>query len=197
MDLGEKMNFTSHKASILRVAFLAIIAAIVLWPAAAHADSYIDYTVDGTFDSTGTLSGTFTIDTTSGQISSANILADGVNFTCPGGSLGTCVLYTTLDGGISAGFVAGDPSESLYLSWPDSADLSGFALTTEEAGVTIGSYCEGCTAPGVQDFLASGNAIDAPPANAPEPGTWVLLLAGLAAMGFIGLRRREAASVVA
>jgi hypothetical protein len=181
---------------------LAILAAAAIFlPSAAHADSYVDYTVNGTFDSGGTLSGTFTLDTTSSTISSANLVADGVDFTCPGGFLGACYLYTTLDAGISAGFVTGpDTSQFLYLSWSNSADPSAFTLTTQVPGSTIGSYCEGCASLG-NDFLVSGNALDGPAGDGttstPEPGTLLMLLAGLAGMGFLGLRRRGIATTLA
>ena len=186
----------SRSGLAFRVTFLAILAAAAIFlPSAAHADSYIDYTVSGTFDSGGTLSGTFTIDTTSSTISAANLVADGVDFTCPDGLGNGCYLYTTLDGGVSTGFLSGpNASQFLFLEWPNSADPSGFSLTTPVYGVSIGSYCQGCTSPGNQDFLASGNAIDTP-TSTPEPGTWLLLLAGLAGMGFLGLRRRSVASL--
>jgi hypothetical protein len=174
-----------------------LFCALLIVPTIARADSYTAYAADGTFASGGTLSGSFTVDTTTSVITAANLVADGVDFTCPGGSLGTCYLYTTLDGGISAGFVTGNASQSLYLSWSDSADPVAFPFTTQVSGVSIGSYCAGCTSPYSQDFLASGNAIDAPPTTTPEPGTWVLLLAGLAGMGFLGLRRREALDALA
>jgi len=202
------MDSKEHKGSTSWVAFLVlVVAAVAFWPATAHADTYIDYTVNGTFDSGGTLSGTFTLDTTNSTISAANLVADGVDFTCPDVLSNGCYVYTTLDGGVSAGFLTGSSaSQFLMLTWPDSANPSGFSLTTQVYGETVGSYCQGCASAGSQDFLASGSAIDAPPGtddgngnptSTPEPGTWLLLLAGLAGMGFLGLRRRAVATAFA
>lgn len=195
----------SRSGLVFRITFLAVLAAAaVLLPSVAHADSFIDYTVSGTFDSGGTLSGTFTVDTTTSTISSANILADGVDFTCPDGLGNGCTLYTNLDYlGNQAGFLTGpNSSEFLVLDWSNTSDPSGFALTTLVPGASIGSYCEGCTSSGDQDFLASGSATDPLPGDGgststPEPGTWLLLLAGLAGAGFLGLRRRSVETNVA
>jgi hypothetical protein len=185
---GENMNSQMQKRSIPWVASLVLAGAAMFWPAAAHADTYIDYSVDGTFDSGGTLSGSFTVDETTDIITTANITADGVDFTCPDGLGNGCILYTTLAGGIADGFLAGpEPTQFLFLDWvPSDPSVLSFSP---------GSYCQGCLNASSQDFLVSGTGIDGP-TSAPEPGTWVLLLAALAGLGLLGLRRRATAGAV-
>jgi hypothetical protein len=196
----------SRSSLIFGVTFLAVLAAAaVLMPSVAHADSYIDYSVSGTFDSGGTLSGTFTIDTTTNAISAADITADGIEFTCPapGGLSNGCTYATDYDHlSNQAGFLTGpDGSQFLFIDWSPTADPSGFALDTYVSGETYGTYCTGCVSGTQYDFLASGTATDPPDGDGttstPEPGTWLLLLAGLAGMGFLGLRRRGVATNVA
>lgn len=180
------MDSHFRKTSISWAAFLALLAAVIMWPTAARADNYVDYTVDGTFSSGGTMSGSFTVDTTTDVITTADITADGANFTCPDGLGNGCILYSDLYGSLD-GFLAGpDPGEFLVLAWTGS-DQSQFALSN-------GSYCEGCVVGISQDSLASGTATDGP-MSTPEPGTWVLLIAGLAAMACLILRRRGLATV--
>jgi PEP-CTERM motif len=203
-------NMKSRSSLIFRITFLAVLAAAaVLMPSVAHADSYIDYTVSGTFDSGGTLSGTFTIDTTTNTISAADLTADGVEFTCPNssGPSNGCTYYTDLDHLTNqAGFLAGDSADTLFIDWSPNADPSGFSLDTYVTDgnggyVTYGTFCEGCVSANSYDFLESGTATDPPngdgSTSTPEPSTWLLLLAGLAGMGFLGLRRRGVETNVA
>jgi len=115
-------------------------------------------------------------------------VADGVTFTCPDASAGGCIVYNSYDGWTEYGFYsATDPSQYVYLEWPIDSSTDSFSFLTGPGG----SYCAGC-APGVdQDFLVSGEAVDPPPTSTPEPATPLMLLAGLAGLGFLGLRRRS------
>src|SRR5665213_1764177 len=89
--MGEKMKLIS------KATFLALLAAAVMFLVpAAHADSYLDYQINGVFQSGGTLGGYFVIDTTSNIVTGGVMTADNESFTCPDGYANGCTLSSAV-----------------------------------------------------------------------------------------------------
>ena len=170
-------------------AVLLLTATILIWPISSRADSIGTYDLSGLFQSGGSLSGTVTIDFTSDQVTSGNVTADGLTFTCPGSP--GCALNTTYDGGTGTGFrSAGSGIPYLFLEWlTSSSDQSSMSLTA----AIPSSYCDSCLANGPTiDFLESGMATGSV-VMTPEPSTCLLLVTGLLAIVFLARRFRNPA----
>jgi hypothetical protein len=191
--MGEKMKLIS------KATFQALLVTAVLFLVpAAHADSYLDYQINGVFQSGGTLGGYFVIDTTTNMVTGGVMTADNETFTCPDGYPNGCSLSSAV-GFLSA---PGLPSgyTQLDLNWLPSSPSSGFNFTLNN------SYCAYCTpVPGALDGLTSGSAVmfgtDAAPSfnnnsqdpvSTPEPTSGILLSLGLIGLGFAGLKQRSA-----
>jgi len=195
-----------HFSAMLPMMLMAV--AIVFVPATAHADTYINYDiVDATFASGATLTGTFTIDVTPGDIpygsnGTTNITAANftvtepdsttINLGCPTSAGFACIMYDSFNNYTQYSFIAltnpsDFPNQFLVLGWPIDSPTDSFSLTP--GAPNVGSSCYGCVAPGQNDFLVSGMAIDPPPNDTPEPGTGLLLLCGLGGAALLALRR--------
>jgi hypothetical protein len=186
--MGEKMKMIS-KATLL--ALLAMTVTFLV--PAAHADSYLDYDITGTYQSGGTLSGFFVVDTTTNVITDGQMMADGDSFSCPDGYFNGCIL------GSAEGFLSAPGAPTSYsileLNWVMGSLGSDFNFTLNN------SYCAYC-ATASDDMMTSGSAVlfgtDASPivtdgpVTTPEPTTGLLLSLGLIGLGFAGFKQRSA-----
>jgi hypothetical protein len=158
--------------------------------------SVIDWTLEGvTFDDGGTASGTFSTDSSTGNIVSYDIT------TTPGSSLvGTEYDSTT------APFVANNQSGpnsfalltgGLYINLTflnplTSPGIDPIVIGNYQASNTAKSWeCNNCSP---IRLIATGEAVSSP---VPEPSTWAMMLVGFAALGFAGYRFSRRASVAA
>ena len=94
------LKSSSPALSVVRM--LLLVCALAVASGAAKADSFITYDVTGVFASGGTLSGSFTFDTSQGSgyntVTAVDLWADGTEFTnCPVGLAGTCNVYNSYD----------------------------------------------------------------------------------------------------
>ena len=171
---------------------IAVASAIVFASSfSAKADTVSVFKTTGTFSNSSTLTGTLTIDITSGSVLAGDLVSSDlgallsspaiqgynatygaydVGFNSPGSSTLGAILV--LNSGTLVGFTGG-PLSSLMQPSPN--NYVSALLDSSSTGVYS---------------LTSGSlTADSAVSDAPEPDTWVLLLAGIGAIG-IWLRRR-------
>jgi hypothetical protein len=164
--------------------FALFAAALFLLPATARADSGGTYDLTGTFGSgSGSVTinsgSSFTYSGTSMSGTSITTSTDGT-FDCPADATpGTCTLYTV---GTNDEFGINNGTYYLVIAFPGSdLGMAGpFNLTTGMSYIKNDST-------GALTFLTSGTAM-----STPEPGTWLLMLSGIAGLFFFSLRRVHA-----
>ncbi len=166
------------------LAFAILAAAFVLLPAIALADSNVAYTISGTTSDGGTFSGTIDFDTntTTGVTTLVNTTLnfDGTTFSCGGPTSNQCTVFDPFG---TDYFQALSGFSALVLNW----NTFNFAAPPSTFNFT-GGYCINCSF-GSYDMITGGQASQI---NAPEPGTWILLSAGLVGLLAIATRRRNA-----
>jgi hypothetical protein len=156
---------------------LAILAPLAA-PGSARAHVIDVFDLTGAFDNGSALSGTVTIDITTGQATAIDAVADG---------FGINEIDTQFPE--SFGYVVGtSPSSNnsahFFLTFAD-VDLTGYsggALSTE---TRVDDFI---TDPTTSTFLTSGSATLAS-TSVPEPSTWALMIVGFAGVGFFAVRR--------
>ncbi len=197
---------------------LALGAACLFIPTQARADGSSNYTFSGTlstsFNGSDTVTGTFTMDTTTGAITSFNFVTPLTDITSAnfhvveGNFVGSAPGedFTLLE------FTTGaDGLDSMVLWFPEAlTSFTGGPLWTGAlpAGLFVNGqppidafsgsvlYCyyglmdQNCNGSG-QSLFASGSAVD-PPSSMPEPSSFALLAGGLFALGALVTRRRIA-----
>lgn len=187
---------------ILRVAFGAAFSTI----AAASASANIVYTVDQTIGA-GSVTGTITTDGASGVLSASDIVAWDLMLNGVGASYN----LASTDANANKYVVGNDltaSSTDIYFNFSGTSGDQFLLQDGPEVGNTYWCNSVGYSScvPGKSDVpvyysdassqfdqTASGNQIIA--SVVPEPAAWAMLLAGFAALGFIGLRgarKREA-----
>jgi hypothetical protein len=161
--------------------FALFAAALFLLPATARADSGGTYDLTGTFNNGVTINSGSSFTVTGGVLTGASITTstDGT-FTCPAiQTNNTCTLYGN---GTIDDFSINNGSYYLVIAFPTS-DLGAVGPFDLTAGM---SYIK--TDPtGPDSLLSSGTAM-----STPEPGTWLLMLSGIAGLFFFSLRRVHA-----
>jgi len=173
------------KRVALRIA-IAVGAACVLFfsPQVARADSTQTYNVTAVTTSGQTITGTMTIDVTTGLVTTGagGIDVGGTIFSCPQSS--KCHL-TPASGNAVLRLVDG-PS-FLQLAWSNLQP--GGPAPANLTLISSHSYCKFC---GDGDTLARFSSGSAAAIQTPEPAEGLLLLAGLGAFGILFLRQRKA-----
>lgn len=158
--------------------------------------STILWTLNGvTFEDTGTASGTFTTDPTTGAVTSFNIV------TTLGSTLGGTTYnsspYSAEDNFLFANSFAIIAPNALLLPVINLAFLNpltgaganplqvSFALPTNQVAFECSdNTCE------IARFATAGSAIGVVEAI-PEPSTWAMLILGFAGLGFLAYRRKQ------
>ena len=168
--------------------FLAASAAclMLLIPATARADSNQTYNVTGTLASGQAVTGTLTVDFTTGMVTTGpgGITVGSETFSCPGA--GGCAITNS---------IPGTDVFAIYNSTHDYVafnfnDLTGSLPPSSFLINSNYSYCQDC---GVVTGNSYFTSITMTPVNAPEPPEGLLLLAGLGALGaFVVVRRKPA-----
>jgi hypothetical protein len=183
-----KPNFLrfTRLALILTLAFLGV------GLTTARADSV--FNVSGSFDTSATLTGTITINTTTGLISDASLTVAAF----PGFAATTFTFSDMTSQGIDNGsssnayyadFTSGTSSLNLVFE-TTSADgsLTGFE------GVILCTESSGCGDPAELTYIDNGSDpnsyITSNSVSTPEPGTLLLLGSGLVGLGLIGRKRQ-------
>jgi hypothetical protein len=137
-------------------------------------DSCVSYSVTGSLQDGGSLSGSFLVDESNGTIASSSFLADGTSF-----SSGLYYIYqfpTPSGPDVFNAFSTGGGELSIQFG-PFS--LTGLPNSFSLAGTTHIDPVSGAWVD-----LNSGEAI-----ASPEPASWLLMLVGALAIGFLGVRR--------
>jgi hypothetical protein len=181
--------------SQMALAALTMLAFALSTTTRASADTYVSYDVNASYDSgAGTLTGSFTLDTTTNTSYAVDLTvvgAGGVN----SGSLtdptrfGTGT-YEVAPSVTDATYNDGDPALQVFLTYP----TGGGALFNGGFGSSsVGSYfsptCGGeiCGFP-LSGTVLNGNAVTS---AVPEPSTWAMMLLGFAGVGFMAYRRKS------
>jgi hypothetical protein len=182
------------KSNIIKSMLSALVISASM-ATAATADTFLTYTVDGTYNNGGgTITGTFTVDAT-------------VAATAPGGTrdLTAINLVQTGSGGVNSFNFTDTSVASDYLYRPPSFynltindggnllnlgfDLDGGALATTGFGnSTVETEFSGAPI-----FVVSGTITEGPGMTAavPEPSTWAMMILGFMGVGFMAYRRKR------
>jgi hypothetical protein len=160
---------------------IAIASAMLLIPTATLADSNQTYNVTATMTSGSTLTGTVTVDFTTGKVTGA-VTVDGLTFTCPGG--GGCVYEGSVPG--TQGFEMGNtPQTYVFINFNTLSPGPPPSSITLNSGYT---FCNNCA--GIKGYDKATSGIATAVAT-PEPPEALLLLAGLGALGMLMLFRKK------
>jgi hypothetical protein len=188
-----------RKPNYLRFTRFGLILALAFLGAGlttVRADSV--FNVSGSFDSSATLSGTITINTTTNLISDASVTVSGF----PGFATTTFTFADLTSQGIDNGsssnayfadFTSGSSDLQLVFETTSSdGSLTGFT------GVVLCTQVSGCGDPSQLDYLDNGTDpityVTSNSYSTPEPGTLLLLGSGLVGLGLIGRKRQLANS---
>ena len=176
-----KSSFTS----IIKFAFILVVAVFGVGLTTAHADSFTTVNVSGSFTGGTSLTGTLTIDTTTGLIT-------GGLLTTTGTLAGTFSFSSLTDqmGDGPMGYVADFSSGGVFLS------LVFFTSNGTLVSYSGGGFCIGDTAgcgdpselfnDSTTELMSSGSAVAS---AVPEPSTYLLLGGGLIGLALLGRKR--------
>jgi len=191
MGSGQK---STHLAFLILVATLFLIA----WPTAARADTITTFNLSGTFTNggiTGNFSGSITIDTTTGLLSSYSLNAGPILGTVGGACVSGCGLVTitgrsTSTGTNTANGISAQDSfgRQFQITFLQSSLIGVTTLTLDPSAFNLAGSgpfdvfaCQGRAC-----FFTSGSIT---PATVPEPSSFALLGSGLVAV--ISMARRK------
>ena len=158
--------------------------------------STIAWTLSGvTFEDGGTASGTFATDSTTGAVTSFNIVTTGG--TILGGATYGSGTYFAFDNFFSANSfaIAADDLLTLpsinfaFLSALNSTGTNPLQVSFDLPGDQVAFECSDNTCE-VSRFATAGSATGVVEAI-PEPSTWAMLIVGFAGLGFLSYRRKK------
>jgi hypothetical protein len=201
------------------ITVLALGAVALLMPLEARADGSSNFTFSGTlsnsYNGSNSVTGTFTMDTTTGQITAFNFVTPLTDITSANFSVieGNFVGSTPGEDFTLLEFTAGpDGTDSMVLWFQDATgSFNGGALWTgalppglfangqppidafggSELYCYYGLMTKNCNGSGASSF-AGGSAVDPPSSPMPEPSSLALLAGGLFALGAFATRKRLA-----
>jgi PEP-CTERM motif len=175
------------------LAALAMLAFAVSTTTTASADTYVTYDVNASYDSgAGTVTGSFTLDTTTNTSYAVDLTVVGVG----GVNSGSLTDPTRFGAGTYATAVGpmdtyndDDPTLQVFLTYP----AGGGALYTGGFGsASVNSYFSSTCGGEVCGFPLSGTVLDAAVTSAvPEPSTWAMMILGFMGVGFMAYRRKS------
>jgi hypothetical protein len=178
-----KLNGAMHTiagARMIRIALFALFFAVpLLAPKNVRADncsidSCATYSVTGTFQDGGNLTGSFVIDETNGTIASSNFVADGTSF-----SSGLYYLYqfpVSVGPDVFNDFSSGGSELSIQ--------FGPFGLTTLPTSFDLSSTTHIALPTGAWIYLDSASVVETP-----EPGSLLLLIMGCLTIVIYNFRR--------
>jgi hypothetical protein len=152
----------------------------------SHA-AIIEWSLSGaTMNDGGALSGTFSFDTTSGEVTTWDIVStagsdlSGATYAPDAGESATA-------DGSSVTFIGSGPNESLQ--------LTGFSPGTPGTFTPLGGaeFQEDLFGDGIVSRGVGGGTISSPVQGVPEPASWAFLIVGCGATGALLRRRRSQA----
>ena len=183
-QLGPRNRGLARRVA-LRIAIAVGVACVLFFsPQAARADSTQTYNVTAVTTSGETITGTLTIDFTTGIVTTGagGIDVDGTIFSCP--QTAKCHLQPA--SAHSTGLRLVDGPSFLQLVWNNLQP--GGPAPANLTLISSHSYCKSCGDGNMFQRFTSGSATAI---QTPEPAEGLLLLAGLGALGLLFLRQRK------
>jgi hypothetical protein len=161
---------------------------------AASADTLVTYGVNANYDGgLGTVTGTFTVDTTTNTSSAVNLAIVGVggvnSFTYTDPTQFVFGTDTEAAGNVS--YSTEDIGDQVFLNYPTGggALISGVPFGNSSVDSLFSPTCSG----EVCGFQLSGTvSIDSTvTSGVPEPSTWAMMILGFCGVGFLAYRRKQ------
>lgn len=156
--------------------FLAILAPLAA-PGSARADVIDVFDLTGAFDNGSTLSGTITIDITTGLATALDAVADGFG-------IDDIVTQFSQSGEYTVGAGPSGNNDAHFFLTFAIADLIGYSGGARSTNARLEDLTMD---PPETTFLTSGSATLVQ--GVPEPSTWGLMIIGFAGVGFFAVRR--------
>ena len=167
---------------------------------AASADTLVTYGVNANYDGgLGTVTGTFTVDTTTNTSSAVNLARVGVggvnSFTYTDPTQFGIGTFTDAGNVVTPTYSTEDDGDQVFLNYPTGggALISGVPFGNSSVDSLFSPTCSG----EVCGFQLSGTvSIDSTvTSGVPEPSTWAMMILGFFGLGFMAYRRKSEGSL--
>jgi hypothetical protein len=194
----ERIDLLFESDSAMKIKSTAVAIGFLLFAAPQLSfASTITWTLsDVTFDDGGSASGSFTTDSTTGAVTSFNIVT----------TAGTLLGSTTYDATTSYVFgdnyfstnsfvLATNGSITPYINFAFADPLTGFGTNLLVVDVSlpaewVGFECNGSDCE-LGRFMSRGSAITTVVSGIPEPSTWAMIILGFAGLGYVNYCRKN------